>query len=163
MPAAWKPDSWRAKPIVQVPSYPDQAVLEAVEADLRNFPPLVFVKEVQALKEQLQTLGFDAAQVDSWEKGEAMEDWSPRVPAILWWADVALWLEDQDGPAAADKLRQEIKDGNASRTVEATPHQALGRCGILSLVVRVRYSWQAWPRTAPRWRSTWALLGCAKW
>ncbi|HEX5958585.1 MAG TPA: 3-deoxy-7-phosphoheptulonate synthase, partial [Hyphomicrobiaceae bacterium] len=53
MPATWKPDSWRAKPIVQVPNYPDGAVLEAVERDLRNFPPLVFVREVQALKEQL--------------------------------------------------------------------------------------------------------------
>jgi 3-deoxy-7-phosphoheptulonate synthase len=53
MPATWKPDSWRGKPIVQVPTYPDQAVLEAVEQDLRNFPPLVFVKEVQDLKEQL--------------------------------------------------------------------------------------------------------------
>ncbi|HEX6002214.1 MAG TPA: 3-deoxy-7-phosphoheptulonate synthase class II [Hyphomicrobiaceae bacterium] len=53
MPATWKPDSWRAKPIVQVPTYPDAAVLETVERDLRNFPPLVFVREVQALKEQL--------------------------------------------------------------------------------------------------------------
>src|SRR5262245_1720525 len=53
MPATWKPDSWREKPIVQVPTYPDKAVLEAVEQDLRNFPPLVFVKEVRALKERL--------------------------------------------------------------------------------------------------------------
>src|ERR1700741_3330664 len=53
MAAAWKPDSWRAKPIVQVPKYPDQAALEAVERDLRNFPPLVFVKEVQDLKARL--------------------------------------------------------------------------------------------------------------
>ncbi|MFL5048942.1 MAG: class II 3-deoxy-7-phosphoheptulonate synthase [Xanthobacteraceae bacterium] len=53
MPATWKPDSWRSKPIVQVPNYPDKAALEAVEQDLRNFPPLVFVKEVRALKEQL--------------------------------------------------------------------------------------------------------------
>src|SRR5262245_23857955 len=53
MPATWKPDSWREKPIVQVPTYRDPAVLEAVEQDLRNFPPLVFVKEVRALKEQL--------------------------------------------------------------------------------------------------------------
>jgi 3-deoxy-7-phosphoheptulonate synthase len=36
-----------------MPTYPDPAVLEAVEQDLRNFPPLVFVKEVQALKQQL--------------------------------------------------------------------------------------------------------------
>ena len=53
MPAAWKPDSWRGKPILQVPNYPDQAALEAVEQDLRNFPPLVFVKEVSDLKAKL--------------------------------------------------------------------------------------------------------------
>ena len=49
----WKLDSWRGKPIVQVPSYPDRAALEAVERDLRNFPPLVFVREVRDLKDQL--------------------------------------------------------------------------------------------------------------
>lgn len=53
MAAVWKPDSWRAKPIVQVPKYPDQAALEAVERDLRNFPPLVFIKEVSDLKAKL--------------------------------------------------------------------------------------------------------------
>ena len=53
MPAVWKPDSWRGKPIVQVPTYPDPAALEAVEQDLRNFPPLVFVKEVRDLKQKL--------------------------------------------------------------------------------------------------------------
>jgi 3-deoxy-7-phosphoheptulonate synthase len=56
MSAAWKPDSWRGKPIVQVPKYLDQAALDAVEADLRNFPPLVFVKEVQDLKAKLATV-----------------------------------------------------------------------------------------------------------
>ena len=50
---AWKPDSWRGKPILQVPTYPDQAALEAVERDLRNFPPLVFIKEVSDLKAKL--------------------------------------------------------------------------------------------------------------
>ena len=53
MPAPWKPDSWRGKPIVQVPEYPDQTVLEDVERNLRNFPPLVFVKEVRDLKAKL--------------------------------------------------------------------------------------------------------------
>ncbi len=42
-----------AKPILQVPKYPDQAALEAVERDLRNFPPLVFIKEVSDLKAKL--------------------------------------------------------------------------------------------------------------
>ncbi len=53
MAAAWKPDSWRGKPILQVPKYPDPAALEGVERDLRNFPPLVFVKEVRDLKDKL--------------------------------------------------------------------------------------------------------------
>ena len=57
---AWKPDSWRGKPVLQVPKYPDAAALEAVERDLRNFPPLVFVKEVSDLKAKLGS--FDSKQ-----------------------------------------------------------------------------------------------------
>ncbi len=53
MSAAWKPESWRAKPIVQVPEYPDPVALAEVERNLRNFPPLVFVKEVRDLKQRL--------------------------------------------------------------------------------------------------------------
>jgi 3-deoxy-7-phosphoheptulonate synthase len=46
-------DSWRGKPILQVPEYPDQVALEEVERNLRNYPPLVFIKEVRSLKEKL--------------------------------------------------------------------------------------------------------------
>ena len=53
MPAPWTPDSWRSKPISQVPTYPDQAALEEVEASLRDFPPLVFAGEARELKKQL--------------------------------------------------------------------------------------------------------------
>src|SRR5262245_50661799 len=53
MATAWKLDSWRQKPIIQVPTYPDATALDAVERDLRNFPPLVFVKEVRDLKAKL--------------------------------------------------------------------------------------------------------------
>jgi 3-deoxy-7-phosphoheptulonate synthase len=53
MPAPWTPDSWRSKPIVQVPEYPNPAALEEVTGNLRNFPPLVFIKEVQDLKAKL--------------------------------------------------------------------------------------------------------------
>ncbi|MFC7049378.1 class II 3-deoxy-7-phosphoheptulonate synthase [Emcibacter nanhaiensis] len=49
----WTPDSWRSKPIRQVPEYPDQAELEAVEAELKKSPPLVFAGEARNLKEQL--------------------------------------------------------------------------------------------------------------
>ena len=46
MSASWSPDSWRSKPIVQVPSYPDKAALADVEARIAKFPPLVFANEV---------------------------------------------------------------------------------------------------------------------
>ncbi|WP_442190696.1 3-deoxy-7-phosphoheptulonate synthase, partial [Rhizobium leguminosarum] len=38
----WTPSSWRQKPILQVPEYPDAAALAATEATLASYPPLVF-------------------------------------------------------------------------------------------------------------------------
>jgi 3-deoxy-7-phosphoheptulonate synthase len=49
----WTPDSWRNCPIRQVPSYPDEAKLAAMEARLTRFPPLVFAGEARRLKAQL--------------------------------------------------------------------------------------------------------------
>ncbi len=49
----WSPDSWRGKPILQVPEYPDQAKLEEVEQTLSGYPPLVFAGEARVLKRQL--------------------------------------------------------------------------------------------------------------
>ena len=42
MSAKWTPESWRGKPISQVPDYPDPAKLAAAEERLRRLPPLVF-------------------------------------------------------------------------------------------------------------------------
>jgi 3-deoxy-7-phosphoheptulonate synthase len=53
MPERWTPDSWRGKPVVQVPDYPDKAALAAVEKQLATFPPLVFAGEARNLKKQL--------------------------------------------------------------------------------------------------------------
>ncbi len=53
MSAPWTPDSWRARPISQVPAYPDPARLAAVEAKLRRYPPLVFAGEARRLKAAL--------------------------------------------------------------------------------------------------------------
>ena len=42
MPArTWSPDSWRACPIRQVPSYPDPEKLASMEARIGRYPPLV--------------------------------------------------------------------------------------------------------------------------
>ena len=53
MAQRWTPDSWRSKPIVQVPDYPDQQALDAIEKQLATFPPLVFAGEARALKRAL--------------------------------------------------------------------------------------------------------------
>ncbi|MBX3453293.1 class II 3-deoxy-7-phosphoheptulonate synthase [Ferrovibrio sp.] len=49
----WSPDSWRTKPILQVPEYPDAAALAAVEDKLSKYPPLVFAGEARNLKAAL--------------------------------------------------------------------------------------------------------------
>ena len=50
---AWSPQSWRAKPIRQVPEYPDPAALAAVEKRLSSHPPLVFAGEARNLTSAL--------------------------------------------------------------------------------------------------------------
>src|SRR5438045_3755122 len=49
----WTPDSWRAKPVLQIPDYPDAKALADVEAQLATFPPLVFAGEARNLKKSL--------------------------------------------------------------------------------------------------------------
>jgi 3-deoxy-7-phosphoheptulonate synthase len=53
MASPWSPDSWRGKPIVQVPTFPDAAVLAEVESRLGTFPPLVFAGEARELRKGL--------------------------------------------------------------------------------------------------------------
>src|SRR5215207_6755004 len=53
MPERWTRDSWRKKPVLQVPEYPDQAALATVEKKIAGFPPLVFAGEARNLKKAL--------------------------------------------------------------------------------------------------------------
>jgi len=53
MAERWTPDSWRSKPIVQMPEYPDAGALRRVEDQLATFPPLVFAGEARQLKRAL--------------------------------------------------------------------------------------------------------------
>ncbi len=53
MTTPWTPNSWRARPIRQMPAYPDPAQLEAVERKLAKYPPLVFAGEARRLKAAL--------------------------------------------------------------------------------------------------------------
>src|SRR6266568_5615637 len=52
----WTPESWRTKPIVQVPEYPDTGALAEVEKQLATFPPLVFAGEARELKRKLASV-----------------------------------------------------------------------------------------------------------
>ena len=49
----WSKDSWRKKPILQVPEYDDLEQLKKVESRLSSYPPLVFAGEARRLKENL--------------------------------------------------------------------------------------------------------------
>ena len=49
----WSPESWRARPVAQVPDYPDAQALSDVERQIAGFPPLVFAGEARKLKRAL--------------------------------------------------------------------------------------------------------------
>ena len=49
----WSPASWKTRPALQQPVYPDPAALERALAELRQLPPLVVSWEVLELRRQL--------------------------------------------------------------------------------------------------------------
>ena len=49
----WQKNNWRSKPRVQMPEYTDASSLQAVEAQLGQYPPLVFAGEARRLKAAL--------------------------------------------------------------------------------------------------------------
>ena len=53
MATTWTPSSWRSKPILQVPTYGDAALLASTEQKLSSLPPLVTAGEVRKLKSAL--------------------------------------------------------------------------------------------------------------
>jgi 3-deoxy-7-phosphoheptulonate synthase len=53
LPSGWAPDSWRLRPALQQPRYPDGAALAAVQDELRALPPLVTSWEILSLKRQV--------------------------------------------------------------------------------------------------------------
>ena len=53
MTDTWSPTSWRDRPAVQQPRWPDDAAFEAVLKQLATLPPLVFAGEARALTSAL--------------------------------------------------------------------------------------------------------------
>jgi hypothetical protein len=68
----WTPDSWRQKPVVQMPTdYPDMAALGRVEDELRALPPLVFAGEARRLTAKLAQV--EAGQAFLLQGGDCAE------------------------------------------------------------------------------------------
>ena len=53
LPTTWHPASWRDRDVRQLPDYPDEAAVAAVQRELAGLPPLVTAWEVERLKQQL--------------------------------------------------------------------------------------------------------------
>ena len=53
MTQPWSPESWRSKPVLQMPEYEDQDALKAAESQLSGLPPLVFAGEARNLQDKL--------------------------------------------------------------------------------------------------------------
>ena len=53
MAKEWTPSSWRSKPVLQMPDYPDPAALAETERRLASYPPLVFAGEARKLTRAL--------------------------------------------------------------------------------------------------------------
>lgn len=58
---SWTPQSWRACPATQLPAYPDQAALGAVESCLASAAPLTSVAEAQQLSARLAEVALGRA------------------------------------------------------------------------------------------------------
>ncbi|GGX64246.1 phospho-2-dehydro-3-deoxyheptonate aldolase [Tateyamaria omphalii] len=73
----WTKSDWRAKPRVQMPDYTDTAALNAVEAQLAKYPPLVFAGEARRLKAHLADASRgDAFLLQGGDCAEAFDQFS---------------------------------------------------------------------------------------
>lgn len=53
----WQPGSWRNKPALQLPEYPDPQALDRTLQRISDLPPVVFPGEVERLKRQIAEAG----------------------------------------------------------------------------------------------------------
>ncbi len=63
MTQSWTKQSWREKPVEQLPNYPDQDKVKWAENIITNMPPLVFAGEARNLKAQLADACYGKAFV----------------------------------------------------------------------------------------------------
>ncbi|MFV0679351.1 class II 3-deoxy-7-phosphoheptulonate synthase [Ottowia sp.] len=104
----WQPDSWRTRPARQMPTYPDPAALDTACAQLRQFPPLIFGGEVQALRAQLAEVAAGRA-------------------FLLQGGDCAESFDTLDGEAARETFRVMLQMAVVLTYAAARPIVKLGR------------------------------------
>lgn len=79
MSKSWGPDSWRSKPALQMPDYPNADHLKKVELEISRFPPLVFVGEAQRLKQGLgRVANGEAFLLQGGDCAESFAEFSPN-------------------------------------------------------------------------------------
>src|SRR5690349_8223023 len=54
---SWQPSSWRDRPALQLPAYPDPQSLAAAERRLAALPSLIFPGEISQLRQRLAAVG----------------------------------------------------------------------------------------------------------
>ena len=80
MTTTWAPDSWRSRPIRQVPAYPDPLKLADMEQRLRSYPPLVFAGEARRLKAALAQVAEGRAFVlQGGDCAESFNDFTANI------------------------------------------------------------------------------------
>ncbi len=78
MTQKWTPESWRNQPIIQVPTYPDQAKLRETEERLSQYPPLVFAGEARDLRKRLGDVALGKAfLVQGGDCAESFKEFHP--------------------------------------------------------------------------------------
>ncbi len=79
MRSQWSPSSWRDRPIIQVPDYPDDEALASVERELRRYPPLVFAGEARRLQKALaKVCDGESFLLQGGDCAESFEEFHPN-------------------------------------------------------------------------------------
>ncbi|MDA0203319.1 MAG: class II 3-deoxy-7-phosphoheptulonate synthase [Ilumatobacteraceae bacterium] len=77
MPNQWSPTSWRAHPIKQQPSWPDEGNYDAALKQIASMPPLVFAGEARSLQSALgRVAAGNAFLLQAGDCAESFDDFS---------------------------------------------------------------------------------------
>lgn len=77
MHETWSPSSWRSRPVLQQPEWPDEAALDRVAEELSGLPPLVFAGEARNLKDGLAKVSRgEAFLLQAGDCAESFRDFS---------------------------------------------------------------------------------------